>query len=400
MSTAGSRASVGVLLGMAGLVMSQACGPEASRDTGPVGDADWVLEVLASVGPHVVLPALARFEGDMENLGEAVDALVAALESGEGLKERALAQEQWRVAMTTWQELELLQIGPLASSLTAVAGEDLRDEVYSWPTVNACRIDQKTVEEGWGDPGFFEANLVNAYGMDALEHVLFAASDCACPSPVNPVADGSWDALGEEGIAQSRAAFAQALVIGVADQVDRLQTRWNPEEEDFSGLLAGAEPPYESPQEGLNAVFDALFYLETSTKDAKLAYLAGLADCGGDTCAEEVEGVLSDTTLSSIGGNLAGYELLFTGGEGVGMADLLESRGHGDLATETLDGLQVAEAALAQAQEISAEEVLSGSSETLLALYEAVARVTDVLKGDMVTVLSLQVPSEAAGDND
>ena len=34
------------------------------------------------------------------------------------------------------------------------------------------------------------------------------------------------------------------------------------------------------------------------------------------------------------------------------------------------------------------------------ALYEAVKAVTDLLKGDLAVVLSLVIPSEAAGDND
>ena len=35
------------------------------------------------------------------------------------------------------------QLGPAASALTT-GGEGLRDEVYSWPTVNPCRVDQET----------------------------------------------------------------------------------------------------------------------------------------------------------------------------------------------------------------------------------------------------------------
>ena len=34
-----------------------------------------------------------------------------------------------------------MQLGPAGSSLSAVAGADIRDEIYSWPTINPCRID-------------------------------------------------------------------------------------------------------------------------------------------------------------------------------------------------------------------------------------------------------------------
>ena len=51
--------------------------------------------------------------------------------------------------MAAWQELEGLQIGPAGSSLSTIGGQDLRDEIYSYPNVNRCRSDQETVEEAW-----------------------------------------------------------------------------------------------------------------------------------------------------------------------------------------------------------------------------------------------------------
>ena len=45
-------------------------------------------------------------------------------------------------------------------------------------------------------------------------------------------------------------------------------------------------------------------------------------------------------------------------------------------------------------------ETLTRDPDMLDAAHEAIKEVTDLLKIDIATVLSLEVPSEAAGDND
>jgi predicted lipoprotein len=389
---------------MMGLVLSQnqACGVEGMEEILTPVDSEVVADLLAAVGPEVVLPALDAFVLEMTGLEEALGVLEASLETGAEGDARAAAQDQWRVAMHRWQVLEVMQIGPAGSSLVAVSGEDLRDEVYSWPTVNPCRVDQKTVEAAWEDPGFFSSNLVNAYGLDALEHVLFAGEECACPSPVNPVADGSWEALGVDGLSENRVAFGLALAQSVRDQAELLVDLWSPEGGDFSGglIVSNEDSPYDSRESALNAVFDALFYLETVTKDRKLAQPMGFKDCADTTCADDLEGVVSGTTLLSIGANLEGFEALFTGGAGVGMDDLLVSLGHGDLSAQILFDLGCARNILEDSLvEPLADAIESGSAD-LADFYVSLARVTDALKTDLVTVLVLEIPSEASGDND
>ncbi len=388
------------LLGMTGLVLSQACDPAGGDDTGV--SSEELTQLLAAVGPEVVLPALAEFVVEMTTLEDALESLESSLQTADADDARIAAQVQWRVAMIRWQVLEVLQIGPAASSLSAVSGEDLRDEVYSWPTVNACRVDQKTVEAAWDDSGFFDANLVNAYGLDALEHVLFAGEESVCPSLVNPVADGSWDALGADGVSANRAAYGRVLAAGVRAQGEALLDRWSPEGEDFSGQLTASDDgsPYASPESALNAVFDALYYLESVTKDRKLAQPMGLKDCDDTFCLEDLEGVASLTTLGSIGANLEGFKALFTGGEGAGMDDLLVALGHGDLSEMILSDLGLARATLEDSLEEPLAAAIEGESTDLDNFYAALARVTEALKTDLVTVLVLAIPSEGSGDSD
>ncbi len=393
---AGSARSWLALGGLAaGGLAWQACGaPGAAGDTAL---AAAVSDALAAVGPSVVLPALA----DAREAATALQAAVQAWQQSGDAADRAAAQDAWRDTMRAWQRVEVLQIGPAASSLTAVAGVDLRDEVYSWPTTNPCRVDQETVAGGYADAAFFDENLVNAYGLDALETVLFGDAGNACPGQVDINADGTWDALGPEGVDAARADYAEVLVGGVVDRVGGLEQTWSPSGGDFSGQLAltNAATPYASEQEALNAVFDALFYLETRTKDRKVAQPLGLRDCATERCPDDVELARSDAGLDAVIANIEGFRLLFTGGDDIGLDDVLVELGHGDLAADLLDRSDAALAA-ARAVEGPLEEAVVARPEQVEALNDALKAVADLLKGDLATVLSLEVPSEAAGDND
>ena len=393
---AGSWGSWGLIIALMGGVALQPAGCKPSDDTGAAVSSLLLADALAGVGPAVVEPALERFVAETEALEEAVTAWSSALESGgDADAARTDAQARWRSAMAVWQELEVMQIGPAASSLTAIAGEDLRDEIYSWPTINPCRIDQETVAGSWDDAGYFTGNLVNSYGLDAIEHLLFAEADNACPSQVDINADGSWDALGEDGVAESRAAMSAVLVAEVLRQGQVLQERWR-EEVDLS---AGDGSVYSSQQEALGAVSDALFYLDLVTREQKLGQPLGLQDCAEALCPEDVEGVESGSSIAAIQANLVGFVALFSGGEGTGLDDVLDELGHGDLSEQLLAD---ADAALALAGDLEGplDAAIVDRTAEVTALYDAIKEITDALKGDVATVLVLQVPAEAAGDND
>ena len=400
---AGSRGSWGVVAGLAAIAfLKTACDGGAPPGEGPVAGA--LRALLEDVGPEVVRPALQR-------AGEASAALSAATTAwrdaeasgGDAAAARLAAQGAWWTLMEAWQEVELLQVGPAASSLTAVAGADLRDEVYSWPTVNRCRVDQETVYARWGADDFFETSLVNVYGLDELEVLLFAQDDeNDCPSQVDINADGTWDALGEAGVALNRAEYAVVLAAHVVKGIEELETAWDPAGGDFGGQLASggeAGSAYESAQEGLNAVFDSLFYLETVTKDRKLGYAVSEGDCEGSTCIEDIESPLAGGSHRWIVVNLGAFRTLYTGGDGQGVDDLLRSLGEDELDASLLAALATAELSAAGLT-TPLNEAVAADPAAVEAVYADVKAVTDLLKGDLATVLALQIPSEAAGDSD
>ncbi len=390
----GLTRSVLVLAALAVLTAMQptgGCDP-VDTETAPLGAG----EVLADAGPEVVIPALARFEGELEGLAEAVATWADRAGTEAGPVARDEARAAFAAATTVWQELELMQVGPAASALTDPGGRDLRDEVYSWPTASPCKVDQETVAAEWDRDDFFTTNLVNAYGLDALEHLLYAGPEHTCPGQVG--LDAGWDALGDVGLAEQRADYAVRLVDGVQEVVVELQQAWSAEGEAFGDQLAspGSEgSPYATEREALTALFDAMFYLETVTKDRKLAEPLG---CESD-CADTVEGAASGLSLVWVAANLRGFRAVFRGGEGQGFDDLLDDLGHGDLGARVRANTDEA-LALAEGTTRTLDEVLVADRAQAESLYTAVQRITDDLKGDLAVVLELRLPSEAAGDND
>jgi predicted lipoprotein len=401
--TARSWAALGALTLGAVATQPSGCAEDAgelSKHSTEVGNV--LAQVLEDTWPEVVSPALGESRRAVKALLAATGAWTAALEAGdEGTTEREAAQGAWRVAMGSWQRMELMQLGPAGASLTTVGGQDLRDEIYSWPTTNPCRVDQETAEEDWGSSDFFELNLVNITGLDAMEVLLFGSLiDNACPPQVPPNSDGAWQSLGETGVALNKARYGLVLATQILSHIEAIDAGWT--QNGFAADLASAGTqgsPFPTEEDGLNAIFDALFYLELRTKDRKLAWPLGLKDCGLDDCTGMIESPLSGESHQHIAENLAGFEALYTGGEGAGLSELMIAIGqtqiHLDL-TEALSSSQTQAAELG----LPLDQALTDDPDQIQALHDAVKAVTDVLKNDLATMLMLQVPSEAAGDND
>lgn len=389
-----SWSTLGVLGAAAWWLPGGCAGPleEAPSTTaGPAGD---VLELtLRRTADEVILPAL-------RDASTAAEALVVATEAWEanpsGDAERDAARDAWEAAMAAWQVVEVMQVGPAGSSLTAAGGEDVRDYVYSWPSDNPCRVDQETVEEDYADASFVDDELVNVLGLDALEHLLWSGDDNTCPSQVVINSEGTWDDLGDTGVAANRAAYAAVLAASVDERTEGLVAAW---EAGFAEQLATGTGVYDSPQAALNALFDGLFYLEKTTKDRKLATPLGLLECAEATCPEEVEAQLSGTSHRWLQANVDGFRRVFEGGEGWGFDDLLADAGHADVASDTLAALDAADAALAALQGPVDEQLVAAPGD-VEAAHAALKSVGDLLKGDIATLLTLEIPAEAAGDND
>ncbi len=406
-STAGSRSLsswtvLGALVLGAVFAPPSGCANDPGKISGHSAEGrDALTRLLTDAWPEVVAPSLAEARSATEVMVAATEAWAQAVESGGNTTpSQADAQDAWAEAMEAWQRIELMQIGPAGPSLSTVGGQDRRDEIYSWPTTNPCRVDQETVAASWEDADFFEANLVNVMGFDAIETLLFSPSDDnACPPQVPPNSDDSFEALGADGVDLYRARYATRLGQHILENIDAIESGWT---EGFATDLAQAGASgssFASQEEGLNAIFDALFYLELHTKDRKLAWPLGLTGCGLDDCTGLGETPQAGRSHTWVAANLAGFRALYTGGEGGGMDDLMVAVGQTQIHLDILDALDAAEAR-AQAMDLPLEEALAVDPDGLQELHDKVKAVTDVLKNDLATLMMLEIPSEAAGDND
>jgi predicted lipoprotein len=393
-SAAGDLRSWALLgaLAVAAIAAPPACAP--SEDADPIDAA--IAATLADAGARVVLPALGE-------LRDAAAALSTALADAASQPESPHdeAREAWRAAMAAWQTVEVFQIGALADPLLAPAGEGRSARFYAWPETNPCRVDQELVAAAWGSPTFFDDTLPNVHGLAALEQLLFPADDeNHCPPQVDINAEGTWAALSPAELAQRRLDYAAALGRRLAADAAALHDDWDPAGGDFAGALAraGDNAPYTSPQQGVQALFDALFFTMFRVVRLKLDEPMGLGTCTTD-CPGLAESPLAGGSTAWLTLNLAAVRSLLEGGDGVGLLDLATTAGHDDVVAAVEAALADAEAAAA-AVTADVPVAITDDAADLEALRAALEHLKEAIEDDLRAALTLQIPSEAAGDND
>lgn len=366
-------------------------------------NADAHRALLADLATNVVLPTLRDVDAGTATLASATTAWAGAPTDA---SLRTTAQEAWRKVMAAWQRAELLQVGPAGIMGEVAGGEDLRDRIYSWPLSNPCRVDQETVASSYSDPATLSALPLNVHGLDAVEYVLFAAdgsNQCAANSKIN--SDGSWAALGDAVVLERRAAYAAAAAWLVRERSKELLAAWEVTGKDFAKQLRTAgkgSTVYATAQEALNSLSDALFYIDTETKDMKLGEPAGIQTCVAKTCPDELESRFANASKEHVLANLQALQLVMNGGADAsanGFDDLLRAVGAADVADKLSTSIA---AAIAAGGGItgSLRDALDTSHQAVLDWYASLKVVTDILKTDFVAILDLELPNRADGDND
>lgn len=391
-------AIVGVALG--------ACSSDGGDETDPGGIyadasvAELTTQVLEQVGRHVAAETDA-FVIAATALSEATTAFETALDDDT----RTAAQAAWHDAMMIWQRLEVMQFGPAGAMDASVGGGDLRDEIYSWPVDNPCRVDQETASVGYAAEGFADLPP-NVRGLDALEYLLFVdghENDCAPNSGINR--DGTWAALDSAEIDQRRAAYAAIVSVDLLDDARSLAAEWAAGGAFRTEFVAAGDAStlFPTRREALNGLSDAMFYVDTEVKDMKLARPAGLAGCADVVCPDEVESFWSQRSLANIQANLDAFSALYhggpRGGDEPGFHELLLALGADEIAGSMDEAIAAAIETTDRGGDGLAPHVESDLA-YVIEVYEAVKAITDLLKTQFVGTLDLETPDRAAGDND
>jgi uncharacterized protein len=335
-----------------------------------------------------------------------LEAAATALAAQPSATTREAAREAFRRALDAWEVAEPMQFGPAAPGSVA-GGQELRDNIYAWPLVSRCSVEEQVVARGYESPDF-GTSLVTRRGLVALEYLLFyegADTACAASSPI--VSSGSWAALGSDERESRKRAYAVAAAAEVRRRAAQLVDAWDPAKGDFSGRLASAGPGndvYRTAHAALNSVSDALFYVEHEVKDVKIARPLGLRDCPTATCPELLESPFAARSKANVRANLVGFRRIIEGCgpgfEGYGFDDLLEAVGAGPLAAKLRDRGAAAQASLEAIDEPDLKEALVADPPSVRAMYDGLKGVTDVLKTELMTVLDLELPKSLEGDND
>ncbi|MCA9665159.1 MAG: imelysin family protein [Myxococcales bacterium] len=385
-----------------GLALLGGCksGDGPAVDTGAGFDRKAMLDNIAA---SVLAPAFATFADRADALVSAVTAHAAAQGADTAKRDAALAA--WKAATLAWQRAEQMQLGPSASTASA-GGEGLRDEIYSWPTVSACAVDQQIVAQGYSDPAFIENKLVNVYGLDALEYLLaHAAAENSCPSTAAINRDGEWAAIAAAEVTKRRADYALVAAQALAKTARALADKWDASKDNFGAKLGGAgsdSSPYKTLDLAVDALFSAMYYVDYVVKDLKVEIPGGLSTNCQTDCANQRESRWANHSKENIVANLEALQAIYRGGDkpgALGFDDWLEARGAKQLAAD-LDADITAAIAAANKVSPTLGEAIANSPADVTALQQALKRITDKLNNDFVVALKVTIPPLGAGDAD
>lgn len=363
--------------------------------------------VLRDIGNDIIMPALRNFSDKADALTRAVS---THAQLPDDAARRTNAQEAWRDAMLSWQYLEPLQVGPAGASTGldgTRGGADLRTGIYSYPLLSTCTIEELARNDLIVNNGSAD----NTTGLGALEFLLYNEKPDPCE-------------LGTPATTSQRANYAASAAEKILETANDLQQRWEPEGDNFLGQWNSAGEGsefYALPQNALNALSVALFYVDKQTKDLKIASptgigASGLDECETISCPERLESRLSGLSGDNIKANVQVFLDSFQGvNGGHGLNELLSGIGRDDLASELTNELlavinhidtmnsgfdESVEAIPSSEACINATANPSPESPSACALHGYLKIAMDTFRGSIVAVLSLTTPASTAGDND
>ncbi len=388
----------------------------SSRSATEVIDHPW-LSLLENIADNVLIPEYQRAAAQAQALAGSAQGVASycnAIGLAAETEARETAKASWRSAMSAWQRVEVMQVGPLLDN-----GQALRNRIYSYATtapLSTCAVDQSVVlaqTEG------FDLSLRsnNSKGLDALEYLLFEDSvEHTCPIQITETQ--TWNDLSAQERRQQRCMYAALVAQDVALATQDLLTAWLPSQNNYRFRFLS--PGYRLVESNITALSDALFYIEKETKDLKLGVPTGLnTDCSALVCPEALESARSNASIQNVVDNLKAFKILYTGNGGLGFDDIIVAEGFPEVAsniTRLVDDAivfaeSIDEAASAQIAAMLAandsSECANGAANpdgmgtpSVCRLHGYLKRITDVLRSDFITIVNVDLPDRSQADND
>ncbi len=387
-------------------------GSDAAPSTQP-GTFDY-FEMFVNLADNVIIPGYEQLQQQTQQMAGADGTLArycAAIGGADETSARDKAQQAWRDTMAALQRVEVHQIGPVAERNYAL---QKRLITPAKNRVSYCGIDRSTVSSR--SDGFdLAARPPTQKGMYAIEYLLFnndLAHNCQEQTPETD----DWNTRDETQRRQWRCEYALQLSDDVAAATDATLTAWRTDGGNYRATFAHPD----NQESLLEQLSDALFYVELSVKDLKLGPPLGLhKSCNRVACPDRVKSPYSKNSLVNIDNNMAGFERVFTGGDGLGLDDLINAANLASVTTRLNTQVADLRTYLASIQQPLIDQtqamLASGDdtncvnsaanpdtvrSQSACAAHGYLKRVTDTLRTDFVTALNVDLPDRAQSDND
>jgi predicted lipoprotein len=325
-----------------------------------------------------------------------LDAAVSAYAATPDTAARDAARQAFNDALDAWQVVDQMQFGPPAS-VSVLGGKGIRSNIYNWPSVSRCAIEEDIVSRAY-ESASFPSSLPNRRGLWALEYLLFyegADTTCTSSSP----AAAAYPALAAADRDARKRAYAVVAAHDVLARATALDDAWDPAQMNFVQTLRTAGPGnavYPTQQAAVESVGLSLFFVDRVVKDLKLAIPLDPTLCPAinPTCFESS---FAHRSKENVRANLDGLRRITEGCEaryaGYGFDDLLENVGAVEAAGRLRSTVAAAEAALAAIEETDLIEAMTTDRASVQALREAIAAIATFLKTEMYTVLDFEEAS-------
>ena len=213
-----------------------------------------------------------------------------------------------------------------------------------------------------------------------------------------------------------RCEYAIVVATDIANTAAELRDAWSSDDGDYRSTFITPANTGDSLEE----LSDALFYLDLDVADRKLAIPTGINEaCAALSCPQSVESPYSQFSLDSIKANLQSFNILMTGGSGLGFDDLIEAAGVPELNRRFADNTAAAIALIDTASEslfVQASAIDSSAAETectnayanpdVIGRFSAcnllgmIKLINDDQKIGFVAAIDVDLPDRAQSDND
>ncbi|WP_440904292.1 imelysin family protein [Catenovulum sp. SX2] len=386
------------------------CGEKTTSEKGPeygLVAKFTEAELINHLVDNVVLPKHQTFLSAFEQQTIALNDYCAAVTANSQVADKQqVLQQAFTQSFLSWQHIEMLQLEPLATDFFA-----LRDKINSWPSTAACGVDQEVA--------FYHAGEVNgqAYqlsqrlnerkGLFAQEYLLFkSTTEHSCR--VESGALVGWNDLAEQTQLERQCNYLQAVHTELEANLTTWQNAWQQGDSAYVNQLKNGDA-----KAAINALGQALFYLDYQLKDVKLGCPLSVGPSSCPTTANEdlIEARYAKLSKAAIGNNLATFYQLFTGAtdslaadneDALGFDDFLDAVGDKETSDTIIKAITDAQATLASINSDFATAITTQNEDynRYLTLHTQIKVATDQLKTHFITSLAVDLPETSAGDND